>query len=268
MEARHLDRLGRLLRFIREHQDEAVSRPLKTRAIAREIGVSHTHTGRLLALAEERGLLRRTASGYAFEKIVLEEEIEGKRWLPTTTCNWRSPIKWREVEGQGEWLPTELFSIRPRVDTWIVRFTADEPKTSGYPQGLGSNCMAIVRRLKDPVDARPNDWCLVEAYGRVRSMYREAGGRFVHTLGYEVSALHASEQKVGDVAVIETVIQKRSPALNRLQRHVSEAVSVLIQSGNFRDQDYDPGYVSVRVEKLRRALRVPHQLKLPGLVYD
>lgn len=237
-------------------------RPLSVRAIARAVGISHTHAGRLLELAERRKLLRRTRSGYAFEKIVVEEEIEGRRWLPMTTCDWRSPIDWREVEGQGEWLPMELFSIRPRVDIWIVKFTAYELSTSGYPPRLGPHSIAIVRRLREPEDAKLNDWCLVELRGRVRSMFRVDRRMFAHTIGYAQPSFLLPERRAGRVAVIETVIQSRTPALNRLQRLVNEAVSVQVRSEKFKDQDFEPDYIAVRVERMRQALRVPHQLKL------
>lgn len=199
-----VDNMGRFLRCIRSHQRRGSTRRLSSRAIAKEIGLSHTHVLRLRAEAAARGWLVPDGGGCGYRRIAVEECLPGRRWVPLTTCSWTEPIDWKRTDGDGEYLPVERLSLRPRSEIWMVAFASWEPVDTDYPPRLGPGVIAFVRPLQDPSDARVGDWCLVSLHSQVRSAFRvpqafQAGG----VSGEEGPRYFLTE--ADEVAVIESV---------------------------------------------------------------
>jgi hypothetical protein len=260
---------GRLLQFLYDFQRKYRARPKSNRLIARETGISHTHVGTLIKEMISNRTLKVHKRGYAFERIPIDVSFWGMRWLPLVECRWTRPIDWTDYEdteaGEGDWIPIVLFALPPRKRVALVLFLKDEPDTESFPPIVGIDCMAIVCPLKHPSDAKIDEWCLVTHRNRVRSMYRAAGGKFIHFRGLTKSPLEIPVEEVSHVAVIHTMMETRTREQNRRHWGIAKMASMAIKSSDFKNQECDEPVISLRLDTLRKKRRVPHQLRLPGV---
>ena len=93
-------------------------------------------------------------------------------------------------------------------------------------------------------------------------MFRNDSGGFVPAQAGALSGRAVSVHEVDHVAVIETLLNKRTSGQNRLQRRINQAIFTATKLPEARDQNYFPRYMMIEMSTLRRIAEIPHQLEL------